>query len=228
MIDLNAEIRGVMDALERAEIEFRLAGSLASTLERGAGVGSSMDVLVWPDELDRALDVVDTLGFVRASRLLPLQAGRYKLQRLAKIDEIDILHLNLLASASRVDAALRDNSFVANEKRRADAFLELKLTFADHSTWRESDLWRRYEEIALAPESATPDDTEALLVGWRRLCQHGRTRELVRVAERLPAGLVGQDIGLTAYLDAARATVRSGRGQPRCMFRYTPAGFEWA
>lgn len=46
MSDLNAELHRLLDALERAGIELRLAGSLAAALERGEGVGLSIDVLL--------------------------------------------------------------------------------------------------------------------------------------------------------------------------------------
>lgn len=128
-----------------------------------------MDILVWPDDFKRALDVM------------------------AALDEADILHVNLLAPASMVDAALLVTSLVANVDRRSAAVLQLKLIPAEYPTWRASDLRRRYEEIALAPDAATGDDIEALLAGWRRVFQHGGTRELVKMAERLPAGLVEQD-----------------------------------
>lgn len=137
MSDLDAEFHRLLDALERAGIELGLAGSLAAALERGEGVGLSIDVLVWP-------------------------------------------------------------------------------------------LRKQCEEIALAPESAAADAIEALLAGWQRFTEFGRIDEIVRMAGRFPPGLIEREAALAAYLQAARLALRQGHHRPRCMFRYTLAGLEWA
>lgn len=99
-----------------------------------------------------------------------------------------------------VDAALLTKAVLAGRQGWPLAMGALDLIFVDHPTWRESDLRKRCEEIALAPAAATADDIEALLAGWQRFVQYGRIDEIVRMAERFPPGLVEREPVLGAYL----------------------------
>ena len=250
MIDLDAELIAILDTLEQAAIDQALTGSLADALHRGSGVHSSIDLLVDREDLDGAAAAFGALGYHRASPELPCKAGTYRLRRLLKTQDADAAHLNLIAPASPVLAALLAEPSILEWRGRPipvtggaairaleashsvlssklQALWNLRLTLPDHPTWAERDLIPRFDTLSAAPASAQPTDIEAVLVGWRRWCWLWRTSDLATMADRLPSGLVERDPALSAYRDAAR-TATAVRRAIRCIFHSTVAGLTWA
>jgi hypothetical protein len=250
VLALNAELREIIDGFQRTDVEFTLAGYLADSLHRGDGIQKSIDLVLWPEDRDVAESAVGRLGFQRAGRLRPAEAGRYNVQRFIKTNGADILKLNLVVPASLVTAALLGEcatlvwqgrtvkiagwpSINAAEREAPGSFRYLalcllELFWPDNATWGERDLLPRFEAVVASPESATPDDIEALLVGLRCQCDSGwPRRDIVQMVDALPAGLAVQSPALAAYLRAVRAACAL-RKEIRCYFRHTLAGLEWA
>jgi hypothetical protein len=71
----------------------------------------------------------------------------------------------------------------------------------------ETQRLRRFDALADAPGDADHHDVEAVLAGWRRWWRNGMTTDVVKMAHRLPLGLVGGDRRLSTYLEAARLTL---------------------
>jgi hypothetical protein len=248
MLDVNAELRGLVDALREAGVEFTITGPLANSFRRGEGIQKSIDLLVWPENRERAESVAARRGFQRAGRPRSASAGRYNLQRFVKTSEMDILALTLVVPASLVTAALvgqcaahvwqgrtvrvAGSTSIDPMKQEADSslrrltLLDLPLFWPDEETWAERDLGRRFEDIEAAPERATSGDVEALLVGLRRRCVLGRRPETIRLVQDLSVGVAEQSPALDAYLRVLRSA--GNWGDLRCYFRNTLAGLQWA
>ena len=97
MLDLYAELRGVVGALDRAAVDYALVGGLAVSVYATPRATEDIDLLVAFGDLDRAAGVLAPLGFQRAGRPMRLAAGRLDIQRLTKFDGADLLPVDLLA-----------------------------------------------------------------------------------------------------------------------------------
>ena len=87
--------------------------------------------------------------------------------------------------------------------RKASALRALCLRLPHVPTPREIHLLQRFGEVAAAPESATIDEVEALVAGWRRWWYQGETERLRAMAARTPAALTQCDRRLALYACAA-------------------------
>jgi hypothetical protein len=87
--------------------------------------------------------------------------------------------------------------------RKASALRALCLRLPHVPTPREIHLLQRFGEVAAAPESATIDELEALVAGWRRWWYQGETECLRAMAARVPAALLYSDRRLALYACAA-------------------------
>jgi hypothetical protein len=61
--DLIAELEQLVDALERAHIEYALCGGLALAVHGHPRATKDIDLLVQPESVDRIRGIVRTLGF---------------------------------------------------------------------------------------------------------------------------------------------------------------------
>ena len=250
MLDLDFELGALIDELQRADVEFAVTGSLADSLHRGSGIQRSVDLMLWPEDRPSAESAADRLGFLPMGSLKVAQAGRYHLRRLIKTDEADILRVNLAAPVSLVTATglgacvtilWRERRVKVTGRATLDAQERdsprparhltldvLQLFWPDHETWSERDLLPRFDALVAAPQSATPADVEALLVGLSCRCPlRWPWQQIIQVLDALPSGLVEQSPALAAYVRAVRVACGSGR-DVRCYFRNTAAGLEWA
>lgn len=87
----------------------------------------------------------------------------------------------------------------AGRLRRASALRELCLRLPHLATPAELARLRRFEALAVTPESATAQDIDALVVGWRTWWRAGQTEQLRAMAARVPRAIVGADRRLAAY-----------------------------
>ena len=250
MLDLTAELRDLIDAFQRLDVEFTIAGPLANALHHGEGIQQNLDLVVWPEDRDVAESGAVRLGFQRAGRPRPAAGGRYNIQRLIKANEADILKLNLIVPSSLVTAVLLGDCATrawqgrtvriagwasidavrraTRESPRYLALCLLQLFSPDAETWGERDLLPRFDVLVATPQAATPDDIEALLVGFRQRCWAGKpSREILQMAYGLPANLIEQSPALAAYVRAIQVA-SAPRQRFRCNFLNTLAGLRWA
>jgi hypothetical protein len=97
--------------------------------------------------------------------------------------------------------------------RKASALRALCLRLPHVPTPSEIHLLQRFGELAATPESATIDEVEALVAGWRRWWYQGETGRLRAMAVRVPAAIVHSDRRLALY---ACASAARGAGRSDC------------
>lgn len=105
MLDLYAELRRVVEALDAANVGYALAGGLAVSIYTSPRATEDIDLLILPNDLERAVSALQPLGFQRAGRPMRVADGRLEIQRLTKIEGSDLLPLDLLLP---VDPALTE------------------------------------------------------------------------------------------------------------------------
>ena len=100
-LDLIAELEGVIDAFDRAGIEYALCGGLAVAFHGYPRATMDIDVLVTPEVLDAAIAAAKTAGFDIPARkmVFGLKTGTPRItQRVSKLDPEtnDLMMLDLL------------------------------------------------------------------------------------------------------------------------------------
>lgn len=119
MLDLAAQLRRIVDALESAGVVHALVGGLAVSIYARPRATEDIDLLVAPDDLTRAIAAVTPLGFRQAGQPLPVSAGRLEIQRLIRIDGTDLLPLDLLVPRDAALAALLGDRHVVEWEGRS-------------------------------------------------------------------------------------------------------------
>lgn len=108
-LDLGAELRGIVRALDAAEIAYALVGGLAVSIYAVPRATEDIDILIAPGDLARTVQRLTPLGFRPAGAPMPVAAGRLDIQRLIKIDGPDLVALDLLLPNDAGLAALLTN-----------------------------------------------------------------------------------------------------------------------
>ncbi len=103
MLDLYAELRQIVQALDAAGIPYALAGGLAVSIYTTPRATEDIDILIARADLERVVQTLKPVGFRPAGRPMQVAAGRMEIRRLTKIDGADLLPLDLLTP---VDPAL--------------------------------------------------------------------------------------------------------------------------
>ncbi len=95
-----------MKALNAAGIPYALAGGLAVSIYAVPRATEDVDLLVAREDLARAVERLETLGFRQAGRPMSVAGGRLDIQRLIKIDGTDLVPVDLLVPNEPALAAL--------------------------------------------------------------------------------------------------------------------------
>ena len=106
MLDLYAELRGIVEALDAAGIAYALAGGLAVSIHTAPRATEDIDILIARADLDPVVRALQPAGFRPAGRPMQVAAGRLEIQRLTKINGADLLPLDLLMPNDPALAAL--------------------------------------------------------------------------------------------------------------------------
>ena len=96
MLDLTAELRRVVGALDAAGATYALAGGLAVSIYSTPRATQDIDLLLAVADADRATSALQSLGFRVAGRPMPVAGGRMDIQRFIKVDGTDVLPVDLL------------------------------------------------------------------------------------------------------------------------------------
>lgn len=96
VLDLYAELRRIVEALDIAGITYALAGGLAVSIYTTPRATEDIDLLIAADDLERAIHAVESLGFRVAGQSMRVAQGAMAIQRLTKIDGTDLLPLDFL------------------------------------------------------------------------------------------------------------------------------------
>jgi hypothetical protein len=98
-VNLVDELHAISAALGRAEIRYAICGGVAVTIHGATRSTKDIDVLIAPEDRERALDAVRPLGFKFAALPLVFDEGTPRerhVQRVSKIVGTDHLVLDLL------------------------------------------------------------------------------------------------------------------------------------
>jgi hypothetical protein len=103
-LDILEEMRKVVTALDEAQVEYALVGAFALAIHGAPRATTDIDILVRPQDVDRALAVVSPIGFSLPAQPMTLQSG-VSVQRVSKLEGEELLTLDLLlAAGSLADA----------------------------------------------------------------------------------------------------------------------------
>lgn len=103
MLDLEAELDGVIGALERAGIGYAVCGGLAMAIHGMPRATIDIDLLIQPEDEQRVYGAVETLGFRFKAAPMHFAGGAMEIRRVTKIDadgETLMLDLLLVTRAS--------------------------------------------------------------------------------------------------------------------------------
>ena len=108
-LDLYAELRRVVEALDSAGIPYALAGGLAVAIYATPRATEDIDLLLAREHLGLAIARLERLGFRPAGVPMRVAGGRLDIQRLIKIEGSDLLPVDLmLPSDPELDGILSD------------------------------------------------------------------------------------------------------------------------
>lgn len=98
MLDLEEELRTLVDALNGASLDYALCGGLAMAVHGAPRATIDIDLFVLPANVDAVREVARTLGFI--VRALPMNFAAIRIERVTKIDPRDgeTLMLDLLVA----------------------------------------------------------------------------------------------------------------------------------
>ena len=105
-LDLQAELRGIVHALDAAGIAYALVGGLAVSIYATPRATEDVDILLARGDLSRAVERLAPLSFRRAGAPMSVAGGRLEIQRLIKIEGTDLVPLDLLVPNDAGLAAL--------------------------------------------------------------------------------------------------------------------------
>ena len=105
-LDLHAELRGIVEALDAAEIAYDLVGGLAVSIYALPRATEDVDLLIGREDLLPAVERLASLGFRPAGTPMSVAGGRLEIQRLIKIDGSDLVPVDLLIPNDPALAAL--------------------------------------------------------------------------------------------------------------------------
>lgn len=105
-LDLHAELRNIVEALDAAGIAYALVGGLAVSIYAVPRATEDVDLLLGREHLLPTVERLASLGFRRAGTPMSVAGGRLHIQRLIKIDGSDLVPVDLLIPNDPALAAL--------------------------------------------------------------------------------------------------------------------------
>lgn len=119
MLDLSSELARIVEALDHAGVPYALVGGVAVSIYATPRATEDIDIMLAIEDVERAIDALDRLGFRVAGRRMEVAAGRLGIQRLVKIAGADLLPVDLLVALDPALAGLfADRAAVEWEGRR--------------------------------------------------------------------------------------------------------------
>ncbi len=96
MVDLYAELRRIVSALDTASVPYAVTGGLAVSIYTTPRATEDIDLLLARPDLDRAMAAIRRLGFQPAGAPMAVAGGRVEIQRMIRIDGADLFPLDLV------------------------------------------------------------------------------------------------------------------------------------
>jgi hypothetical protein len=113
-MDLYAEFKRIVGALNTEGIRYALAGGLAVSVYAAPRATVDIDLLIAGEDADRAVRAVSALGFRVAGRPMEVARGRLRIQRLIKTEGADLVPLDLLIPVDAELVGLLDDRSVVD------------------------------------------------------------------------------------------------------------------
>jgi hypothetical protein len=101
-MDLYEELAKIADAFEADNLSYAICGGIAVAFHGYPRFTKDIDLLVQQGDIDRAMDLLDTIGFLERSGRIPFEL--HDLYRTSKIEGTDILTVDVIA----VNSALQE------------------------------------------------------------------------------------------------------------------------
>jgi hypothetical protein len=98
-MDLKRELLGVIEALNRAKVEYALCGGMAVVLHGSPRLTRDIDLLIRRDDLERVKKALEAAGFTVPGGVIPFDAGKEherEVFRVSKADGGELLTVDLL------------------------------------------------------------------------------------------------------------------------------------
>lgn len=115
MTDLLTELRSITDALDLARVDYALCGGVALAIYGIPRATIDIDMLVTPDQVATAAEVLGQLGYRLAAAPMRFSRGAVTISRLVKPepDSEDVLMVDLLHVTPALDSAWQSRRRVA-------------------------------------------------------------------------------------------------------------------
>jgi hypothetical protein len=142
-MNLREEFLALIDALNRDGVEYGVCGGIALAIHGYPRFTKDIDILIRPEDLDRALAVAAAQGFIVAARPLRFDAGTPKereVRRISKIEGEDVMTLDLLLSRGALRDALDDREEFEWQGRIVKAVSAQALVKMKRIAGRDQDL----------------------------------------------------------------------------------------
>ncbi len=107
-MDLYHELIKLLKLLQRDKIDYALCGGLAVALYGYPRFTKDIDVMVRPEDLDRALEAAAKRGFTLSAGIIPFDVGKSEERRVYRVSKItgkDVLPLDLILVTPALEEA---------------------------------------------------------------------------------------------------------------------------
>ncbi len=105
MLALDAELRRIVEALDRARVGYALAGGLAVSVYTVPRATEDIDLFIARSSRQRAIAILAAIGFQSAGSPSPAAGGRLEIERSIKLEGTDVLSVDLIVP---IDGALAE------------------------------------------------------------------------------------------------------------------------
>ncbi|MEK6323535.1 MAG: hypothetical protein AABN33_17995 [Acidobacteriota bacterium] len=117
MLDLYDEFREIISSLTEGGIDYAVCGGLAVSVYSDPRATVDIDLLILPNDLDRARTAVQHLGYTIAAMPMTFAHGAIEIRRFSKLDTEagDVLSLDLLLVTPEIVDVWASRSQVESE-----------------------------------------------------------------------------------------------------------------
>jgi hypothetical protein len=98
MLDITDELKGLVDELNRHEIEYALCGGLAMGVHGSTRATVDIDLLILSESLDDVIEIANSQGYSLRGKEMSFAHGAIEIRRISKIDPAsgDLIPLDLI------------------------------------------------------------------------------------------------------------------------------------
>jgi len=94
-MELYGELAKIADAFEADNLDYAVCGGIAVAFHGYSRFTKDIDLLVQEDDIERTMDLLDTIGFLERSGRIPFEL--HDLYRTSKVEGTDILTVDVIA-----------------------------------------------------------------------------------------------------------------------------------